>query len=131
VNSRRVAHIDKGHTLTVGGSAYRCGKTLAMERALASTEPPPVRSLSAIAEDIRTHWPEPKGSGNKLTSWKYAQPYVKAMSKLEKLTDVYVCETGRDMVTGFLVNAMTWRGEDAQRIKDELKAMLRSDGGAP
>lgn len=76
-----------------------------------------VRSLSTIAREIRQTWPK---------VYFGAVPYLEAMSTLDKVTDRYGMDPGEDIVRYFLSNATTWRGEDARRIKAELKAMLKA-----
>ena len=76
----------------------------------------PVRSLSEIAREISRAWPKPYFG---------AVPYISAMRSVEKLTDAYGADDGRYIVTYFLANAATWRGEPARRIKKELNAMLK------
>jgi hypothetical protein len=72
------------------------------------------RPLAAIARDIKRTWPKPYFG---------AVPYITAMSQLDAVTDTYVSESGKSVVLYFLANASTWRGEDAQRIKKELKKL--------
>ncbi len=74
------------------------------------------RPLYEIAAEIRHTW------GNKV---KYsAHPYLEAMGALDKITDRYVYDDGDSVVRYFLANSSGWRGDDAKRIKAELKAML-------
>jgi hypothetical protein len=73
------------------------------------------RSLSVIAREIARAWPKMSP---------YAEPYVRAMRCVDTVHDDYVCDSGRTIVLYFLSNATAWRGEDARRIKAELKAML-------
>lgn len=73
------------------------------------------RTLAAIARDIRTHWKKPYFG---------AVPYLEAMGTLGGLNDQYGLDDARSIARYFLANAGTWRGEDARRIKGELKAML-------
>ena len=73
------------------------------------------RTLGTIARDIRTHWKKPYFG---------AVPYLEAMGTLEGLDDQYGLDDARSIARYFLANAGTWRGEDARRIKAELKAML-------
>ena len=73
------------------------------------------RTLGTIARDIRTHWVKPYFG---------AVPYLQAMSTMDTLEDAYGLDDARSIVRYFLANAGTWRGEDARRIKAELKAML-------
>jgi hypothetical protein len=73
------------------------------------------RTLAAIARDIRTHWKKPYFG---------AVPYLEAMGTLGGLDDKYFDDDARSIARYFLANAGTWRGDDARRIKGELKAML-------
>jgi len=73
------------------------------------------RTLGAIARDIRTHWVKPYFG---------AVPYLQAMATLGGLDDKYGLDDARSIARYFLANAGAWRGEDARRIKAELKAML-------
>lgn len=72
------------------------------------------RTLSAIAQDIRAHWPKPYFG---------AVPYIQALASLDSIEDSYGYDNGHSMVLYFLANAGTWRGPDAKRIKTELKAL--------
>ena len=73
------------------------------------------RPLWKIARDIRQHWPR---------VYFGAVTYLDAMSHLSTMRDCYGFDDARSIVTYFLGNARTWRGDDARRIKAELKAML-------
>lgn len=74
------------------------------------------RPIHVIAEEIREVWtPRPHP---------YAAPYLDAMLCLNKITDNYLADSGKSIVLYFLANASTWRGEDARRIKAELKGMV-------
>lgn len=75
-----------------------------------------MRSLSVIAREIRRDWKK---------VYFGAVPYLDAMSGLDKVTDKYWAETGKDIVLYFLANAGTWRGEVAKRVKAELKGMIK------
>lgn len=73
------------------------------------------RTLAEIAVEIRQIWKTPYFG---------AVPYIRAMYLMHGDTSMkYGAETGRDIVIYFLSNATTWRGEDARRIKAELKKM--------
>lgn len=74
------------------------------------------RPLREIAGEIRADW---------ANVWFGAEPYLRAMATLDSVTDNYGHDHGDDVVRYFLVNAKTWRGETARRIKAELKGMLR------
>ena len=73
------------------------------------------RPLYAIARDIRAHWPK---------VYFGAVPYLQAMASLNDINDKYGLDDARSIVNYFLANAGTWRGEDAKRIKAELKSMV-------
>lgn len=75
-----------------------------------------MRSLSAIAAEIRSVWPKPYFG---------AVPYLNAMASLDTVSDNYFYDSGESIVLYFLSNATYWRGADAKRIKAELKAMLK------
>lgn len=72
------------------------------------------RPLHVIAKDIRKHWPN---------MYFGAEPYWGAMRSLDTMQDMYIQDTAKSIVLYFLANASTWRGEDAKRIKAELKKM--------
>lgn len=71
-----------------------------------------MRPIHEIAREISSDWKKPYFG---------AVPYIHAMCMLDKPQDKYGVETAKDIVTYFLANASTWRGETARRIKKELK----------
>lgn len=73
------------------------------------------RPLYVIAAEIARTWPK---------VYFGAVPYLQAMSTLSTTGDNYGLDSGDSIVRYFLSNASTWRGEDARRIKAELKGML-------
>ena len=73
------------------------------------------RPLYEIAREIRKAW-------TKVSP--YAEPYLEAMQSLNTINDNYYLDSGKSVVLYFLSNASTWRGEDARRIKNELKQMV-------
>jgi hypothetical protein len=73
------------------------------------------RPLSTIAREIRSTWPK---------VYFGAVPYLQAMAQLDTVDDKYYEDDARSIVNYFLANAGTWRGDDARRIKAELKAMV-------
>lgn len=75
-----------------------------------------VRSLNAIAKDIRKDW------GSKVNY--AARPYLEAMLSLDSIEDPYYNDSGRSVVLYFLANAGTYRGENAKALKAELKALV-------
>lgn len=74
------------------------------------------RPLYEIAREIRKTWPK---------VYFGAVPYLEAMGTLDKVTDNYGMDSGKSIVNYFLANASGWRGDDARRIKAELKAMVK------
>lgn len=75
------------------------------------------RPLYEIAAEIRSDWGDKMYFG--------AVPYVGAMRGLTKATDYYNQEQGKEIVLRFLVNAKSWRGETARRVKAELKELIK------
>jgi len=73
------------------------------------------RPLSQIARDIYRDW-KPVSP--------YAKDYLDAMASLNSIDDRYMFDSGREIVARFLSNASQWKGENAKRIKAELKKML-------
>jgi hypothetical protein len=74
------------------------------------------RPLYEIATDIRRTWPK---------VYFGAVPYLDALSDLNDINDNYGDDNARYIVNYFLANAGTWRGDDARRIKAELKALVK------
>ena len=72
------------------------------------------RPLYKIAAEIRQSWK---------TINPYALEYLNAMASLDSINDGYYFDSGKSIVLYFLSNASSWRGEDARRIKAELKEM--------
>lgn len=75
------------------------------------------RPLRQIAAEIRSSW------GRNTSN--HAMPYLLAMMSLESVNDPYYADSGRSVVMYFLANAGGWRGEDARRLKRELKELLK------
>lgn len=75
------------------------------------------RTFAEIAKDIKSTW---------LNVYFGAVPYLEAMSTLYTSDPdaPYYFKTAGDVVRYFLANAQTFRGEDAKRLKAELKSML-------
>jgi hypothetical protein len=71
-----------------------------------------MRPIYEIAKEIRNDW-------KKMSP--YAKPYVDAMMYLNTVDSKYACDDAKEIITYFLCNASTWRGEVARRIKKELK----------
>ena len=76
---------------------------------------PGVRSIFVIAEEIEKDW-KPVNYA--------ARPYLTAMHELVSITDDYYEDSALSVVSYFLANARTWRGETARRIKKELNGMI-------
>lgn len=53
-----------------------------------------------------------------------AVPYLRAMLSLHSIGGSYGADSARSVVLYFLGNARSWRGEDARRLKAELRALL-------
>lgn len=81
------------------------------------------RPLYEIANEIEKDWGK-KVSLNS-SGFNAAKPYIRAMKSLNGRYDNYGEETGFSIIRYFLANAGTWRGENARRIKTELKLMLK------
>ena len=75
-----------------------------------------MRTLSTIAREIAQDWRKPYFG---------AVPYLNAMSKLDDIKQPYGYDSGESIVRYFLSNATSWRGDNARRIKAELKEMLK------
>lgn len=73
------------------------------------------RPLNLIAGEIRKLWHP---------VYFAAVPYLDAMLRLENTKQYLMSDSGADIVQRFLGNAQYWRGEDAVRIKNELRAHL-------
>jgi len=81
------------------------------------------RPLRVIAEEIFRTWrPNPVTYKGGISY--AALPYARSMLSLRDLSDVDFCDSARDIVLRFLGNAGTWKGEDARRIKAELRSIL-------
>ena len=84
------------------------------------------RTFSAIAGEVLNLWKTKYGK-NLPWSLKCALPYLEAMLECDT-TDkdaVYYVETVESVVVYFLANITNWRGDDAKRVKAELKSMLK------
>ena len=76
------------------------------------------RTFAEIAREIKQTWKN---------VYFGAEPYLQAMATIESSDKdaPYMLETTEDIVIYFLANATYWRGEDARRIKAELKSMIK------
>ena len=95
------------------------GRTLGVTTVTTATVPlanesTRVRSISAVARDIRREWKN---------VYFGAVPYLSAMQSLDGPGDMYGCDDARGIVLYFLGNAHAFRGERARALKAELKAI--------
>jgi hypothetical protein len=72
------------------------------------------RALFTVAREIRKTWKN---------VWFGAVPYLDAMGDLRDMSDNYGHDSAKSIVLYFLANAQTWKGDDARRIKAELKSI--------
>jgi len=77
------------------------------------------RPINVIAEEIKKTW----GKGSMMNIYYGAKPYLSAMYCLTSLKDNYGADSARTIIAYFLANATQWKGEDARRIKKELKSL--------
>lgn len=75
-----------------------------------------MRKLYEIANEIKSDWKKVNFA---------AKPYLDAMFSLKSIEDKYYFDDARSIITYFLCNASSWRGEKARQIKAELKGMLK------
>jgi hypothetical protein len=54
-----------------------------------------------------------------------AVPYLDALCTLQDKNDTYGCDSAESIVIYFLGNASTFKGDDAKRLKEELKAAIK------
>ena len=78
---------------------------------------PRSRPIYQIASDIRREWKNVNFA---------AKPYLNAMMQISSVADEYGADDGKSIVLYFLSNASSWRGPEAKRLKDELKAALKN-----
>jgi len=74
-----------------------------------------MRKINEIAKEISVLWEKPYFG---------AVPYLDAMHFLDDVSSTYGQESAKGIVSYFLANASFWRGDDAKRIKKELKAII-------
>ena len=73
------------------------------------------RPIYEIASEIRRTWKKVNYA---------AVPYLDSMREISSIDDNYMYESAKEQVIRFLCNAGSYRGDDARRIKKELRAML-------
>ena len=76
------------------------------------------RPLYEIAAEIRKVWKKPAFG---------AEPYLSAMVELKTIRDKVMHDDGKHIVLRFLSNALTFKGEDARRIKKELREHIENE----
>lgn len=76
-----------------------------------------MRKICDVADEIQRVW------GPKVNY--AAKPYLEAMRYVAVPDDKYLMSDGRSLTIRFLANASTFRGEEARRLKAELKAILK------
>ena len=76
-----------------------------------------MRTLHEIAFEIQRDW---KGIGPNHPAF----PYLGAMNFLDTIDDFFGCDSAKSIVNYFLANASGWRGENAKRIKAELRELV-------
>ena len=82
------------------------------------------RPIREIAADIESAWRVNPGDLRSAGIVNYAaKPYLQAMFSLNSIDDAYGMDSGRSVVAYFLSNARSFRGDDARRLKAELKAL--------
>lgn len=74
------------------------------------------RPVYEIASEIDLDWKKVNGA---------AKPYLEAMYSLDNINDKYGLDSGKSIVSYFLCNANTWKGDVARRVKAELKSMCK------
>jgi hypothetical protein len=74
------------------------------------------RPLHTIAREIKRDWAKPYFG---------AVPYLDAMGALTSVNDKYYDDDGVSVVSYFIANAATWKGDTARRVKAELRDMLK------
>lgn len=76
-----------------------------------------MRPIHEIATEIKKVW------GEKV--YFAAKPYLNAMGMLTNKNSFYGMDNAKSIVLYFLSNASTFRGEDAKRLKEELKEVIK------
>lgn len=74
-------------------------------------------SIRQLALEVRKDWKKVNYA---------AEPYLAAMSRLDSINDRYYEDSGKSIVTYFLGNATSWRGETAKAVKAELNRRLKA-----
>ncbi len=75
------------------------------------------KNISEIASVIASDW-------KKVSP--HARPYLDAMYSLNTLQDNFIHDSGVSVVSYFLANASTWKGEVAKEVKKELNKRVKA-----
>ena len=79
-----------------------------------------MRPIYEIATDIMADWSK---IGKGISP--YAKPYLEAMLTLRTAQDNYIYDTGKSVLLYGLSNMSSYRGENARKLKAELKAHVK------
>jgi hypothetical protein len=74
------------------------------------------RTIAAVATEVKQLWKN---------VYFGAKPYLDAMTTLKDKNSTYGQDSATSIVLYFLSNATTFKGEDAKRIKLELKKIIK------
>jgi hypothetical protein len=74
------------------------------------------KTISELAQIVYSDWAKVNYG---------AVPYLEAMCSLTSVSDNYGLDSGESVITYFLCNAQTWKGDTARSIKAELKRRLK------
>lgn len=75
-----------------------------------------MRTINEVAKDIKREWKN---------VYFGAVPYLSAMMVLTCKNDYYYDDSAVSIVSYFLSNASTFKGERAKELKAELKAIIK------
>lgn len=78
------------------------------------------RPLHEIAKEIRVAWSAQTANGRVPI---YADAYLRPLETLTSITDNYHLDSAKSVVLYLLANMNSFRGEDARRLKAELKTI--------
>lgn len=73
-----------------------------------------IRPIKEIAKEINNKWAKVNYA---------AVPYLNAMFSLNSINDNYGADSADSIILYFLSNASSFKGEDAKRLKKELKKL--------
>ncbi|MCR5265142.1 MAG: hypothetical protein K6E29_00940 [Cyanobacteria bacterium RUI128] len=74
------------------------------------------RAIDTIAYEIIEDWGENISDG--------AKPYLKAMTQIVSIDEMYGSDSATSIIGYFLANAEDYQGKKAERLKQELQNML-------